>query len=279
MAAPGGIAQVEEAAAEIDPEARPVTTAGGTRVPYDFLIVATGLTLDWDAIEGLSPDLVGMDGVRGRTAQPHLHHRGIRYRGIRWPAGQPRQDRGAALLNGKGFVTVPIVSERIRTLVEERDIRCSFDNPLTAIEPGRRILTFAIPEGTREEGHDFVHVIPPMRAPDVVRDSPLPRADKRTDPGRFEVSPETLRLRRFPGIFVPGDVVGVPKRGTAAPVKRQVSVVEDHRGAAIGGREGDTSCAMIIRIVRAMRVGFDGKSTLPPSFPGVIAPLEEPWIS
>ena len=62
-------------------------------------------------------------------------------------------------------------------------------------------------------------------------------------------------------------------------------VVEDHLIAQIQGREGTrsfngyTSCPLITRVGRAMLVEFDYKDNLTPSFPGIIAPLEELWIS
>jgi choline dehydrogenase-like flavoprotein len=61
---------IAEYAAEIDPEAKRVTTAGGTAVDYDFLVVATGLKLDWDAIEGFSLDMVGQNGIGAVYAGP-----------------------------------------------------------------------------------------------------------------------------------------------------------------------------------------------------------------
>ena len=42
---------------------------------------------------------------------------------------------------------------------------------------------------------------------------------------------------------------------------------------------GYTSCPMITKIGRAMLVEFDYNNNLTPSFPGIIAPLEELWIS
>ncbi len=48
---PAGVNLIEEAAAEIDPVGRNVTTESGRRLSYDFLIVATGLHLDYAAIE------------------------------------------------------------------------------------------------------------------------------------------------------------------------------------------------------------------------------------
>lgn len=82
-----------------------------------------------------------------------------------------------------------------------------------------------------------------------------------------------------------GDVAGVPKGKTAASVKWQVPVAVDHLVAEIGGKtsneryNGYTSCPLITRIGRAMLVEFDYDNNLVPSFPGVIAPLEELWIS
>jgi hypothetical protein len=42
--------------------------------------------------------------------------------------------------------------------------------------------------------------------------------------------------------------------------------------------DGYTSCPLITRVGRAMLVEFDYNNNLVPSFPGVIAPLEELWI-
>ena len=77
----------------------------------------------------------------------------------------------------------------------------------------------------------------------------------------------------------------MPKGKTAASAKWHQPVVEDHLVAEIQGREGTarfngyTSCPMITRIGRAMLVEFDYNDNLTPSFPGIIAPLEELWIS
>ena len=62
-------------------------------------------------------------------------------------------------------------------------------------------------------------------------------------------------------------------------------MVEDHLIAAIEGRDGSTvyngytSCPLITRVGQAMLVEFDYENNLTPSFPGIIAPLEELWIT
>jgi sulfide:quinone oxidoreductase len=165
---------------------------------------------------------------------------------------------------------------------------------LRAVDASRKVATFV--QTTKDAAgvetktdvavdYDYLHVIPPQRAPDVIRQSGLSSAGKWVGEGWVEADQKTLRHPRFPEVFALGDVAGVPKGKTAASVKWQVPVVEDHLVAAIGGGEGTlaydgyTSCPLITRVGRAMLVEFDYNNNLVPSFPGVIAPLEELWIS
>lgn len=191
--------------------------------------------------------------------------------------------------------SVPIVAEKVRMLFGERGVTTHMRHKLLSIDPGKKLASFEKTEvdattkdevkSTVELPYDYLHVIPPQRAPEVIRQSGLSWADKWTDQGWVEVDQKTLRHLRYPEIFALGDVAGVPKGKTAASVKWQVPVVEDHLVAAIEGKEGTeaytgyTSCPLITRVGRAMLVEFDYKDNLVPSFPGVIAPLEELWIS
>ena len=51
-----GIKLLAEAVALIDPVANEVRTVAGTKVPYDYLVIATGPKLAFDEVEGLGPD-------------------------------------------------------------------------------------------------------------------------------------------------------------------------------------------------------------------------------
>lgn len=315
---PRGVTWIEEAAVEIDPEARSVTTASGTKVAYDFLVVAAGLKLDFDAIEGFSLDLVGKDGVGAVYAGPEYAWktwqaldrftseggRAVLFRPAtemkcagaplkytfltddhaRRKGNRDKVEITYAAHSGELF-SVPIVHEKMRMLFGERNIPWVKSHVMRAIDPGRKIITFMTPDGPVEMPYDFTNVIPPMRAPDVVRNSPLPWEDKWTDQGYVAVDKHTMRHVRYPEVFAVGDVAGVPKGKTAASVKWQVPVAVDHLAATIAGREstetynGYTSCPLITRIGRAMLIEFDYDNNLVPSFPGVIAPLEELWTS
>lgn len=325
---PKGVTLIAEAAAAIDPVAKTVATAGGTRLDYDFLIVAPGLVLDHAAIPGFSLDMVGANGIGALYAGPD-------HAAKTWTAAREFTEKGgvglftrpetemkcagaplkhtfliediASRTAGKGryemhyaapqaaLFSVPIVAEKVRMLFGERGIATHMQHRLLSLEPGTKRATFektgldaatgAEVKSTVEMPYDYIHVIPPQRAPEVIRQSGLSWADRWTDQGWVECDQKTLRHLRYPEIFALGDVAGVPKGKTAASVKWQVPVVEDHLIAAIEGKEGTqvydgyTSCPLITRVGRAMLVEFDYHNNLVPSFPGVIAPLEELWIS
>ncbi|WP_298802904.1 FAD/NAD(P)-binding oxidoreductase [uncultured Lentibacter sp.] len=315
---PAGVTLKQDWAANIDPEARKVALVGGEVLSYDYLIVATGLTLDHDAIEGFSLDMVGENGIGALYAGPD-------YAAKTWTAASKfTQEGGVGLFtrpatemkcagaplkhtfliddlarktgargkmemhymaNNNSLFGVPIVSEKVRMLFEDRGIAPDYSHVLKGIDAGAKRARFDTPEGTVERDYDYIHVIPPQRAPDVVRQSGLSWADKWVDQGWVEVDKASLRHLRYPDVFALGDVAGVPKGKTAASVKWQVPVVEEHLVAQIAGDTTDaayngyTSCPLITQVGRAMLIEFDYNNNLTPSFPGIIAPLEELWIS
>lgn len=316
---PDGIEWVNEAAAEIDPEAKRVVTAGGKTIAYDYLILASGLKLDWDAVEGFDMSLVGTNGIGAVYAGPEqalatwgamnrftdeggkavffrpateMKCAGapLKYAFLTDDYARRKGSRGRVEVHyhahAGALFSVPIVHEKVRMLFDDRGVKTRYNHVMKAIDPGKRILTFATPEGDIETDYDFTNVIPPMVAPDVVRNSPLPWQDGPwVNEGWAEVDRETMRHLRYPNVFAVGDVAGVPKGKTAASVKWQVPVAEDHLVADIEGKlspatyNGYTSCPMITRVGRAMLVEFDYRNNLTPSFPGVIAPLEELWLT
>lgn len=319
---PAGVALVPERVAEFDVDGNQVVTESGARHRYDFLIVATGLQLEYGLIEGMDTELIGKEGIGSIYAGPQAAEatwramsafadrggRGVFLRPATEMkcAGAPlkytfitedylrrRGTRSSSELvynsNNQALFSVPIVSEKVRMLFQERGIAVNYGHQLLALDPGRRSATFATAAGTQEQPYDFIHVIPPMRAPEAVRNSPLPWSADRNKAwaaeGWLEVDKGTLRHLRYPNVFGVGDIAGVPKGKTAASVKWQVPVVVEHLVAQIAGRTSDalytgyTSCPLITRLGQAMLVEFDYQNNLTPSFPGVIAPLEELWVS
>lgn len=316
---PSSVEWVQETVAEIDPESNKVVTDMGRTFPYDFLIVATGLSLHYEEIEGMERDLIGKSGIasiyngpeaayaswqalstfidsggRGIFTRPSTEMKcagaPLKYTFLAEDHSERRKRRNDIQVeyfsNNNVLFSVPIVSEKVRMLFQARNIPVHYERVLSAIEPGRQIATFRTRDGTEEQPYDFIHVIPPMRAPEAVRNSPLPwQTGKWAAEGWMEVDRHTLRHARYHNVFGVGDIAGVPKGKTAASVKWQVPVAVSHLVADIRGErseesyEGYTSCPLITRLGRAMLIEFDYDNNLVYSFPGFIAPLEELWVS
>jgi sulfide:quinone oxidoreductase len=315
---PSGVRWVRENIVEFEPVGNKVVTDKNTTLPYDFLVIATGLALDYDAIEGMSRDLIGREGIASVYAGPEQA-------AASWTvlakfcetggtglfgrpatemkcAGAPLKQtfladdhlrrksmRGKAeivyMAHNPALFSVPKVDARVRELFTRQDITTNFSHVLTRIDPGKRIATFATPGGPVELKWDFINVIPPMRAPAAIRKSPLPwQSGGWAADGWIEVDKATLRHLRFANVFGVGDINGVPKGKTAASVKWQAPVAVDHLVGTITGKPGTetyngyTSCPLITRIGQAMLVEFDYNDNLMPSFP-FIDPLQEHWLA
>lgn len=316
---PQGVEWVTERVAEIDPEGNKVVTESGKAVAYDFLILATGLELNYAGIEGMDTARIGQNGMGSIYHSPQAatatwqamsafaDKGGIgvfgRPAGEMKCAGAPlkytfitddhlrrRGNRGKAeivyMAQSKSLFGVPIVAEKVRMLFQDRGVKVNHEHVLQAIDLDKRIATYKTLTGTAEQKYDFINVVPPMRAPEVVRNSPLPWTEGPfAADGWVEVDRDTLRHKRYPNVFGVGDIAGVPKGKTAASVKWQVPVAVSHLIGDISGKassevyNGYTSCPLITRLGQAMLIEFDYKDNLITSFPGVIAPLEELWIS
>ena len=318
---PAGVEWVQEAVAAFDPVAKTLETAGGRRIGYDFLVVATGLHLDYAQIEGMDVAAIGRDGLASVYAGPQAAQ-------ATWAAMDAfRREGGEAVMTlpagalkcaGAPLKMTFMVDDRLRRAgTRERSavrfhtalptdtvfgvkavndavlerwkglgVETNFLSKLVAVDIGARRATFASPEGERTQvPYDFLHVVPPMRAVDAVKNSDLAWKDGPFAAGGWlEVDKATLRHRRFPEVFGIGDITGPPRGKTAATVKKSAPVVAANLVDAIAGREpsqqfdGYTSCPLLLREGSAMLIEFDYEGRLTPSLP-MIDPLQESWAA
>ena len=122
-------------------------------------------------------------------------------------------------------------------LFDERDINYTYGRTLRSVDAGGEDRHLPpMPTGFAHEGeYELPPCHPaPARAEFVVQSGPA-WADRWTDQGWVECDPQAMRHNRYETIWAVGDVAGVPKGKTAASVKFQVPVVEDHLVAAIRG--------------------------------------------
>lgn len=316
---PAGIEWIREMVAEFDPAANAVVTDEGRRITYDFLVVATGVHLDYSLIEGMDTTAIGSNGLasvylgsdaaratwkamdefrqKGGEALMTLPATALKCAGAplkmtfmldhRLRQGGTRTASRVRFHSALGNVfSVPRINEEVLTRWAALDIPVTFNSKLVAIDVGARRASFASPEGERTElDYDFIHVVPPMRAPDAVKNSDLAWQEGGFAAGGWlEVDKQTLRHRRFPNVFGLGDINGTPRGKTAATVKKSAPIVAQNLVDVIAGREptlqfdGYTSCPLLLREGSALLIEFDYDGKLTPSLP-MIDPLQESYFA
>ena len=316
---PAGVKWVREMVAEYNPDASTIVTDAGQRIQYDYLVVATGCHLDFAQIEGMDVNAIGRNGVGSVYPGPKAANEtwramdAFRQRGgkaVMTLPGTPIKCAGAPLKttfmlidrmrqsgtlerseivfhSALGVVFgVPKLNEMILERWAEANVPVVFSSKLVAIDISGHKATFENPDGERTvEDYDFIHVVPPMRAPDALFNSPLAwQEGPMAAGGWLEVDRETLRHRRYANVFGVGDINGTPRGKTAATVKQSVPLVVNNLIDVIAGRDpsrrfnGYTSCPMILREGSAWLIEFDYDGKLIPSLP-LVDPLQDSWFA
>ena len=316
---PAGIDWVKDMVAGFDPAANTVVTAGGQRIAYDFLVVATGVHLDYAQIQGMDLTAIGREGLasvypspqaaqatwaamqaftaKGGNAVMTLPATPLKCAGAPLKMSFMLRDRllkagtlGASKISFQSALGnvfgVKVVNDNVLQRWQALGIEVEYSQQLKAIDIGARRATFSTPEGEQQEmPYDFLHVVPPMRAPDVVKNSDLAWKDGPFAAGGWlEVDKTTLQHRRYPNVFGIGDINGTPRGKTAATVKKSAPIVAHNLAEVIAGRPADqrfdgyTSCPLITREGAAMLIEFDYEGRLTPSLP-MIEPLQDGFFA
>ena len=296
---PRGVEWINEAAAEIDPDAQRVVTASGTAIHYDFLVVATGVELDFDATPGLREALntstvstnysYGMApktwemirNFRGGVALFHMPNTPIKCPGapqkIMYLAADYFRKHGvsADVVYGSALPAIYGIKEYaavLNTVVARYGIDTRYNHRLVAIEPGRREAIFentADPAKSRVAIHyDLLHVAPPQKAPAFVRQSALADAQ-----GWVKVDQNSMRSVNYPNVFALGDVAGTPNAKTGASACKQAPVVAANLLALMRGREpaarydGYVACPIVTGYGKMLLCEFDYTKNPTPTLP------------
>lgn len=289
---------VRMAAASFQPENKQVTLSDGSTVAYKVLIVAAGIRLAWEKIEGLA-DTLGRNGVTSnyrydlapytwQCVQSLEHGRAIfsqppmpikcagapqkamylscdawRRRGVLDNIDVEFRNAGGVLFGVKEYV--PALVEYI----DRYGIDLLLNRTLVAVDGAAGEATFRTTDGEETVGFDMLHVVPPQVAPQFIADSPLGHAET----GFVDVDKFTLRHVRYPDVFGVGDAMSAPNAKTAAAARKQAPIVAVNALSVLDGGEplvdydGYGSCPLTVergKVILA-EFGYDGK--LLPSFP------------
>jgi sulfide:quinone oxidoreductase len=297
---PRGVEWLQKRVAAITPDSREVTFDDGTRLSYDSLILAAGIQINWNKIEGLEENL-GKNGVTTNYAfhtAPYTAQCIEEFAGGRalftqppMPIKCPGAPQKAAYLAadifrkkgvdaaiqfhtaGPTVFGVPFYAKALNRVMAGYGIDARFCSNLVAIDGARKEATFEVsqPDGSKTrivEKYDLIHVTPPQGAPDFIRNSGL--ADQS---GFVAVDKHTLRHVRYPDIFGLGDCTNTPNSKTVAAIRKQVPVVVENlvnaaRNSSTGkGRyDGYASCPLTTAVGRVMLAEFSYDGKITPSF-------------
>ncbi len=299
---PAGVRWIRTAAAVFSPDRNRITLEDGSRLAYRQLVVAAGLKLDWDAVEGLHESL-GKNGVtsnyrfdyapytwelvrklksgRAIFTQPQLP---IKCEGApqkamylscdHWLRNDVLNNIDVRFCNaGAVLFEIDHFIPPLMDYVRKYSARLDFFHNLVAVDGEAKKAWFDVSEPgqqvrRQEMEFDMLHVCPPQTAPDFVRSSPLAN-----EAGWVDVAQDTLRHNRYENVFSLGDVCSAPNAKTLAAARMQAPVVAENLISVFDGKEpvaqynGYSACPLTVergKIVLA-EYGYGGK--LLPTFP------------
>ncbi len=310
---PAGVKRIRAAARKFDPANNKVELSTGDIVSYDYLVVSTGVKLDWGEIDGLA-EALGRGGVCSNYSPEYVTYTWECLKALKTgskavftqpplPFKCPGAPQKIAYLtadhlqrrrilkdaNLKYFVHAPVifgVPYFARELVKVADrygIEVNYQHNLVAIDAKTKIAIFEIVGGDKqgkrvEVPYDMLHVSPPQSPSDDIKASPLVNAA-----GWVEVNQNSMQHVRHANIFAVGDVASTPNSKTAAAVRKQAPVVVRNllslmNGQAIdGGYDGYASCPLTTAYGKAIIAEFIYGGKVTPTLP-YLDPGKERWL-
>ncbi len=299
---PRGVSWIQDKVQSVDAKTKKVVCASGKTIDYDFLVIATGLKLDWSKIKGVEGNL-GKNGLCSiyqfddaeKTSQMLHSFKGGDAIFTMPPvpikcAGAPqkimyladdifrkngvRQNSRVTFATAGGVIFgVPVFAAAMTKVAARKEISVQFSHKLVEVQAAERIAIFEkSPTEQVKMSYDLLHVVPPMSAHEYVRESGL-AFESGPQTGWLKVDQFTLQHQDQPAVFGIGDVTGVPNSKTGAAIRKQAPVVAQNiidvmQGRAASARyDGYSSCPLITghgKVVLA-EFGYDGK--LMPTFP------------
>ncbi len=301
---PKDVAWIKDSVVSFDPDANTVSTAGGRMISYEYLVVAPGIQIDWDKVEGLA-ESIGSNGIcsiysyrsldyteeciknlKSGTAlftQPNTKFKcGGAPQKIMYLASDKWKKRGDLDKISVQFTTggsvifgVKEVAEALAPVVERYGVEPKFFHNLKAVKAEEKIAVYDVYKDGKvvdqtEIKFDMLHVTPPQSSPDFIKNSPLADAE-----GWVDVDKHSMQHNKYPNIFSLGDAGSTPNAKTGAAVRKQSRVVTGNivsllkNGSIDAGLsyDGYGSCPLITGFGKLILAEFDYNNKITPSFP------------
>lgn len=297
-----GVKWIQDYAEHFDPDNNTVTLRSGAVLSYDYLVICTGLQLDWHKIAGLketlgknnvcsnySPDTAEytwqcIQAMQTGTAiftQPPMP---IKCAGAPQKIAYLASDRfrkagtlkqiSVEFYNAGGVLFgVPFFAKALSKVMAGYGIKPFFNHNLVAIDGDNKTATFEITDSEGKKSQltrpfDMIHVTPPQSAPDFIKQSPFANAA-----GWVDVNERSLQHKQYSNVFSLGDVAATSNAKTAAAVRKQVHTVVDNltalmaQQAVVESYDGYGSCPLTTSLNTVMLAEFSYGGKVTPSFP------------
>lgn len=272
---PNGVTWVKDRVRSVDAKVNKVKCVSGKEITYDFLLVATGLKLDWGKIKGIEGQL-GQNGLCSiyqfedaeKTAQMIQEFKGgdaiftmppvpIKCAGapqkIMYLAEEIFQKNGVRsnsrvtfTVAGKVIFGVPTFATPLMKVAERKNISLKFSHKLVEVRPTERLAVFEKTTETSQNGEVKTSVESITMHYDLLHVvPPMSAHDYVRDSnlafasgpqtGWLKVDQASLQHQDHGNIFGIGDVTGVPNSKTGAAIRKQAPIVVENMLAVMNG--------------------------------------------
>ncbi len=209
---PKGTEWVQKAVSTFQPDENQITCEDGSKITYDFLVVAPGIQLDWYKIKG-AKEWLGKNGVTSNymfDMAPYTYEASklvksggkaiftapntpIKCGGapqkIMYLLSDKFSKRGIIkdvevhFYSGGGILFgVKKYKDALQKVVDRYGIKTHWKHNLVEVDGEKKIAYFEDNQGNRiEESFDMIHITPPQSAPDFIKRSPLAVLDSSTN--------------------------------------------------------------------------------------------------
>ena len=300
---PKGAKWIKDAVVSFQPERNELTLKSGSSFSYEYLILAPGIQLNWNAVEGL-PETIGKNNVTSNYSFDYAPYTFECIKAMKpgmtalftSPSttlkcgGAPQKITYLAAdyfrkhdLKGKvkvGFSTAGNVifgikkyAVELQKVVDKLGVEMHYRHDLIAVDGDIKNATFKV---TDENGitteiskhFDMLHVTPPQSAPDFIAQSPLAN-----EKGWIDVDKYSLQHIRYKNIFGIGDATSTPNGKTGAAVRKQAPVLVQNLFSLMEGKEltakynGYSSCPIVVGYGKLILAEFDYDNIPTETFP------------
>lgn len=324
---PSGVKWVKDSVVAVDPVWNQITTKNSGKISYDFLVLTPGLQINWNKVEGISYETLGQGnahciydfqgaqktwkaiqeftekGGKGIYTDTYTKHKcgGAPKKICLLTEHLSRKKGNREKLDfhyytaSKQLYDVPYYTPRLLEIYKERNIPVELNVRVKGIDTSAKQVHFEKIETRGEEkivtpfieDYDFLHFLPPMSAPDFVREAGLSwQEGKYAADAWVMADKETLIHKKYHNIVSLGDVAGIPTSKTSAAVRMQVPIAAKNLIALMEGKEptekynGYAACPIVTDYGHVLLCEFDYKKEPQTTFPfTLIDTSKEQWLA